>query len=162
MELNIGGTFSEFVNNVIITDDAIHVHKETKKRKAMTAPSGWAPPKYRTMYHHGSTNPPRQLHQHQHQHQHPHQQWAPCPPQRQDQWVAPKALPPPPPVMRLPAPPTTRITSGHTCFNCGRSGVHRAKEECHLGPRHPSATWSVEGGHCKDWLRQLHHHGGYS
>jgi hypothetical protein len=30
MALNTGGTFSEFVNNVIITDDAICAHKETK------------------------------------------------------------------------------------------------------------------------------------
>jgi hypothetical protein len=38
------------------------------------------------------------------------------------QRVAPKALPPPPPVLRLPMPSTTRAPSGHTCFNCGRSG----------------------------------------
>jgi hypothetical protein len=29
--------------------------------------------------------------------------------------------------MRLPAPPTARATSGHTCFNCGRSS-HFAQE----------------------------------
>jgi hypothetical protein len=40
---------------------------------------------------------------------------------------APKALPPPPPVTRLPAPPTAGATSGHTCFNRGRSG-HFARE----------------------------------
>jgi hypothetical protein len=33
-----------------------------------------------------------------------------------------KALPPPPPVLCLPATPTARATFGHTCFNCGRSG----------------------------------------
>jgi hypothetical protein len=33
MMLNIEGTFSEFVSNVIIMDDLIHAHKETKKRK---------------------------------------------------------------------------------------------------------------------------------
>jgi hypothetical protein len=47
MALNIGGSFPEFVNNVIIVDEVIHTHKEAKKRKAMVAPSGSAPPKYR-------------------------------------------------------------------------------------------------------------------
>jgi hypothetical protein len=59
MVLNTGGTFLEFVSNVIITDDAIRVHKETRKRKAM------APPKYQMVYHHGSTYPPRPQHQQQ-------------------------------------------------------------------------------------------------
>jgi hypothetical protein len=59
MAHNTGGTFPEFVSNVMITDDAIRAHKETKKRKIVAAPSGSAPPKYRTMYHHGSTYPPR-------------------------------------------------------------------------------------------------------
>jgi hypothetical protein len=36
--------------------------------------------------------------------------------------VASKTLPPPPPVPRLPVPPTAGTTSGHTCFNCARSG----------------------------------------
>jgi hypothetical protein len=110
MVLNTGGTFPEFISNVM-------------KRKVVAAPSSSAPPKYRTMYHHGPTYPPRP----QHQQQHPQQQWAPRPPQRQHQRVAPKALPPPPPVMRLPAPPTTGAASGPTCFNCGRSG-HFAQE----------------------------------
>jgi hypothetical protein len=69
MALNMGGTFSEFINNVIIVDDVIHVHKETKKRKAMAAPSRSAPPKYRTVYHHDSTYPPQEPQQHQHQRQ---------------------------------------------------------------------------------------------
>jgi hypothetical protein len=60
MALNTRGTFLEFVSNVMITDDAIRAHKETKKRKAVTAPSSSAPPKYRMVYHHGSTYPPRQ------------------------------------------------------------------------------------------------------
>jgi hypothetical protein len=63
MALNTGGTFLEFVSNVMITDDTIRAHKETKKRKAVATPSGSAPPKYRMVYHHGSTYPPRQLHQ---------------------------------------------------------------------------------------------------
>jgi hypothetical protein len=59
MALNTGGMFPEFVSNVMIADDAICAHKEIKKRKAMTAPSESAPPKYRTVYHHSSTNSPR-------------------------------------------------------------------------------------------------------
>jgi hypothetical protein len=59
MALNTGGTFPEFVSNVMITDDAIRAHKETKKRKVVAAPSKSAPPKYRTVYHHGPTYPPR-------------------------------------------------------------------------------------------------------
>jgi hypothetical protein len=69
--LNTGGTFHEIVNN----DDAIRAHKETKKRKAVATPSGSAPLKYRTVYHHDSTNLPQQLHQYQHQHQCLQQQW---------------------------------------------------------------------------------------
>jgi hypothetical protein len=80
MALNTGGTFLEFVSNVMIADDFIRAHKETKKRKVVTAPSSSAPPKYRMVYHHSPTYPPRQ--QHQHQHQRPQQQWAPHPPLR--------------------------------------------------------------------------------
>jgi hypothetical protein len=60
MALSTGGTFLEFMSNVMITDDAIHAHKETKKRKVVAAPSGSAPLKYRTVFHHSSTYPPRQ------------------------------------------------------------------------------------------------------
>jgi hypothetical protein len=66
MTLNMGVTFLEFVSNAIIADDAIRTHKETKKRKVVAAPSGSAPRKYRTVYHHGSTYPPRQPQQPQH------------------------------------------------------------------------------------------------
>jgi hypothetical protein len=59
MALNTVGTLPEFVSNVTIADDAIHAHKETKKRKVVEAPSSSAPLKYRTVYHHGSTYPPR-------------------------------------------------------------------------------------------------------
>jgi hypothetical protein len=79
MALNTRGTFSEFVSNVMITDDAIRAHKETKKRKVVAAPSSSAPLKYRTVYYHGPTYPPRP----QCQHQRPLQQWAPRPPQHQ-------------------------------------------------------------------------------
>jgi hypothetical protein len=58
LALNTGGTFSEFVSNVLIIDDAICAHKETKKRKILAAPSSSAPPKYRMVYHHGPTYPP--------------------------------------------------------------------------------------------------------
>jgi hypothetical protein len=60
MALKTGGTFPEFISNVMIVDYAIRAHKETKKRKVVAAPSNSAPPKYRTVYHHGSTYPPRQ------------------------------------------------------------------------------------------------------
>jgi hypothetical protein len=75
MVLNTGGAFPEFMSNVMIADDAIRAHKETKKRKAVAAPSSSAPLKYRTVYHHDSTYPPRP----QQQHQRPQQQWAPPP-----------------------------------------------------------------------------------
>jgi hypothetical protein len=57
--LNTGGTFPEFVSNVMIVDDAIRAHKETKKRKVVATPSSSAPPKYQTVYHHGPTYPPQ-------------------------------------------------------------------------------------------------------
>jgi hypothetical protein len=59
MALNTGGRIPEFISNVMIMDNAIRAHKETKKRKAMVAPSSSAPLKYRTVYHHISTYPPR-------------------------------------------------------------------------------------------------------
>jgi hypothetical protein len=68
MTLNTGGSFPEFVSNVIITDDAIREHKDTKKRKVIAVPSSSAPPRYRMVYHHGPTYLP---HQQQHQHQQP-------------------------------------------------------------------------------------------
>jgi hypothetical protein len=60
MALNMGGSFPEFVSNVIITDEEIHAHKEAKKRKVVVAPIGSAPPRYRMVYHHGPTNLPHQ------------------------------------------------------------------------------------------------------
>jgi hypothetical protein len=59
MALNTGGSFIEFVSNVIITDNVIRAHKETKKRKVVVAPSSNAPSRHRTVYHHGPTHPPR-------------------------------------------------------------------------------------------------------
>jgi hypothetical protein len=60
MALNTGGSFPEFVSNVIIRDTAIHVHKEAKKRKVVAALSGSAPPRYRMVYHHNPTYQPHQ------------------------------------------------------------------------------------------------------
>jgi hypothetical protein len=114
--LNTGGSFSEFVSNVIITNNAICAHKETKKRKAMTAPSGSAPQKYRMVYHHCPTH----QHQQHHRHHRQQQQWAPrAIPPPPTSALAPRALPPPPSVMYLPAPLTVGATFGHVCFNCG-------------------------------------------
>jgi hypothetical protein len=127
MALNTRETFPEFISNVMIADDAIHAHKETKKRKVVAAPSRSAPPKYRMVYHHSPTYPPRPQHQ---------QQCAPRPPQRQHQWAAPNALPPPPPVTRLPAPPTAGAASGHTYFNCDRSG--HFTRECTVSKKTPA------------------------
>jgi hypothetical protein len=59
MTLNTAGTFPEFVSNVMIVDDAICAHKETKKRKVVATPFGSAPLKYRMVYHNGSIYPPR-------------------------------------------------------------------------------------------------------
>jgi hypothetical protein len=67
MTLNTGGTFLEFVSNVMIVNEAICAHKETKKRKVVAASSGSAPLKYRTVYHPSSTYPPRQPQRQQHQ-----------------------------------------------------------------------------------------------
>jgi hypothetical protein len=67
MALNTRGTFPKFISNVMIVDDTIRAHQETKKRKVVVTPSRSAPLKYRTVYHHGSIYPPQQLLQHQHQ-----------------------------------------------------------------------------------------------
>jgi hypothetical protein len=65
--LNTGGSFPEFVSNVIITDDAIRAHNEAKNRMVVAAPSGSGPPRYRMVYHRGPTYPPHQQQQHQRQ-----------------------------------------------------------------------------------------------
>jgi hypothetical protein len=67
MALNTGWSFPEFVSNVIIVDDVIRTHKEAKKRKVVVAPSGSAPPRYQTVYHHGPAYLPHHQRQHQHQ-----------------------------------------------------------------------------------------------
>jgi hypothetical protein len=64
MALNMGGSFPEFVSNVIIADEAICTHKEAKKSKVVVAPFSSVPPRYWTVYHHDPTYPPRQQQQH--------------------------------------------------------------------------------------------------
>jgi hypothetical protein len=61
--LSTGGTFPKFLSKAIIADNTICAHKKGKKRKAMAAPSGSAPPKYWVVHPAHATNPP---HQHQH------------------------------------------------------------------------------------------------
>jgi hypothetical protein len=57
--LNTGGSFTEFVSNVIIVDDKIRAHKDAKKMKVVAALLSSAPPRYRMVYYHGPTYPPR-------------------------------------------------------------------------------------------------------
>jgi hypothetical protein len=45
LELNTGGTIPEYISNAIIADDAVHTHKESKKKKTLVASSGSVPPK---------------------------------------------------------------------------------------------------------------------
>jgi hypothetical protein len=80
LSLSTGGTFPVFLSKAIIANNVIRAHQEGRKRNAMAAPSGSAPPKYRVVHPTHVTNPP-------HQHQH----WTPRPAQQQ-QWV-----PQPPP-----------------------------------------------------------------
>jgi hypothetical protein len=105
--LNMGGTFPDFINNTIIIDDKIYVHKEGKKRKVMATSSNSALLKYRVVY-----PPPHPTYQSRQPYQ--QQQWAPHPPQRPHQQTAHKALPSPPVVLCLPAPPALETASGHT------------------------------------------------
>jgi hypothetical protein len=82
LALNTNWTFLELVSNTIITDDAIHAHRESKKKKAYAAPSSSAPHKYRMVcapHHH----PPQQH----------HHQLTTCPPLHQN--IMPRAMAPP-------------------------------------------------------------------
>jgi hypothetical protein len=63
MALNMGGSFPEFVSNVINVDEAIRAYKEAKRRKVVVASFGSTPRRYRTVYHHSPTYPPHQQHQ---------------------------------------------------------------------------------------------------
>jgi hypothetical protein len=111
MALNTGGTFPEFMSNVMIADDAVRAHKETKKRKAVAAPSESAPPKYQTVYHNNSTYPPTS-----HNNTSTSGLLAHLSASTSGQHLRLYLH------LCLPTPSTTEAASDHTCFNCGRSG----------------------------------------
>jgi hypothetical protein len=55
LALNAYWTFLQLVSNAITADDAIHAHQESKKKKALAAPSGSAPHNYQMVcapFHH--------------------------------------------------------------------------------------------------------------
>jgi hypothetical protein len=101
------------VSNVIIAEDANRAHQESKKKKALAAPSGSAPHKYQMVcapHHH----PPRQHH---------HQLAIGPPPHRN---VMPRATTPPLSMLH-PPPPQKKGVVPRTCYNCGHVG-HFTKE----------------------------------
>jgi hypothetical protein len=91
LALNADWTFLELVSNAIIVDDTNCAHQESKKKKALAAPSGSAPHKYR-MVCAPHPHPPRQH----------HHQLAIGPPPHQN--VMPRAMTPPPRVLHPPPP----------------------------------------------------------
>jgi hypothetical protein len=81
LALNADWTFLELLSNAIIADDANRAHQESKKKKALVAPAGSAPHKYRVVcapHHH----PPQQH----------HHQLATCPPPHLN--IIPRAVAP--------------------------------------------------------------------
>jgi hypothetical protein len=107
LALNADWTFLELVSNAIIAGDVNRAHQESKKKKALTAPSCSAPHKYRMVcapHHH----PPQQH----------HHQLATCPPSHQN--VVPRVVAPPPTV--LPPPLQRRGVVQRACYNCGQAG----------------------------------------
>jgi hypothetical protein len=98
--LNSDWIFLELVSNAIIADEANRSHQESKKKKALVAPAGSAPHKYRMVcapHHH----PPHQL--------------ATCPPLHQN--ITPRVVAPPPTM--LPPPLQKMGVVPCTCYNCG-------------------------------------------
>jgi hypothetical protein len=89
LTLNTDWTFLELVSNAIIADDSIHAHQESKKKKALAAPSGSAPHKYQMV-----------CAPHHHPQQQQHHQLAICPPPHQN--IMPRAMAPPPTVLHPP------------------------------------------------------------
>jgi hypothetical protein len=104
LALHADWTFLELVSNVIIADDANRAHQGSKKKKALAAPAGSAPHKYRMVcapHHH----PPQQH----------HHQLATYPPPHLN--IVPKAMTPPLTVLH--PPPQKMVVVPRTCYNCG-------------------------------------------
>jgi hypothetical protein len=134
-------------------DDAIRAHQESKKKKALTAPSGSAPHNYRMVYapHH---HPPQQH----------HHQLAICPPPHQN--IMPRAM----------APPIDRVAP--TTIEDGRSAPHLLQlwfswSHClrlyctkadfyssSTEPLQPVTSGSNKGHRYKNWMCELHNHRG--
>jgi hypothetical protein len=122
LALNADWTFLELVSNVIIADDANRAHQESKKKKALAAPSGSAPHKYRMVcapHHH----PPQQH----------HHQFAIGPPPHQN--IMPRATTPPPSMLHPPLSQKKGVVPS-TCYNCGH--VDHFAKEC-TAPRQSDA-----------------------
>jgi hypothetical protein len=107
LALRANWTFLELVSNAIIADDANRAHQESKKKKALAAPVGSAPHKYRMVcapHHH-----PPQRH---------HHQLATYPPPHQN--IVPRAMAPPSTVLH--PPPQKMGVVPCTYYNCGQVG----------------------------------------
>jgi hypothetical protein len=122
LALNADWTFLELVSNAVIADDANRAHQESKKKKALAAPSGSAPHKYRMVcapHHH-----PLQQH---------HHQLATGPPPHQN--IMPRATTPAPSMLH-PPPPQKKGVVPRTRYNCGH--VDHFTKEC-TAPRQSDA-----------------------
>jgi hypothetical protein len=142
--LNTDWTFLELVSNAIIAYDTIHAYQESKKKKALAAPAGSAPHKYRMVcapHHH----PPQQH----------HYQLATCPPPHRN--IVPRAMAPPPTVSH--PPPQKMGVVPHTCYNCGqvghivwdytapmRTSTPHPRSHCNQSPRGPTKVVATKTG----------------